>query len=145
MQSPFVFLFLENAEKYGFSIPPEKFDLQKKSLLSCWSQIDDILSVTRHYEPDNEDYLERITNVFESMVEMHGSPHFQFIQDQVLLLLTKPNGRRFTKHALILAGELQPIVCYEILVPSIFPMKKELESFFLKHLMIKILRDFSQN
>ena len=106
VQSPFGFLFLENAEKYGYSIPKKKFDLQKNSLISRWSQIDDILSVTRRYEPDNEDYLERITNVFESMVEMHDNPHFQFIQDQVLLLLTKPSGRRFTKHALILAGEL---------------------------------------
>ena len=40
------------------------------------------------------------------MVELHDSPHFQFLQEQMQLLLTQPNGRRFTKHILVLAAEL---------------------------------------
>ena len=40
------------------------------------------------------------------MVELHDSPHFQFLEEQIQLLLTKPTGRRFTKHILVLAAEL---------------------------------------
>ena len=94
VQSPFGFLFLEQVEKYGYEIPKKLFNLQKNSLISRWSQTDEILAVTRKFEPSNEDYLQRISELFDGMVELHDQPHFQFLQDQMLLLLTKSNGRR---------------------------------------------------
>ena len=106
VESSFGFLFLEAVEKYGYRVPKKLFNLQKNSLISRWSQIDQIISITRGFEPTNDDYMDRITKLLDTMVELHDNPHFQFIQDQVLLLLTKPNGRRFTKHSLILATEL---------------------------------------
>lgn len=106
VQSPFGFLFLERIEKYGYEISKKLFNLQKNSLISRWSKIDEILVVTRRFEPSNEDYLQRISKLFDGMVELHDQPLFQFLQDQMLLLLTKPNVRRFTKHILVLAAEL---------------------------------------
>ena len=38
------------------------------------------------------------------MAEIHDSPHVQFIQDRLQLLLTPPKGRRFTTHILIFAA-----------------------------------------
>ena len=106
VRSPFGFLYLEQVEKYGYNVPKKLFDLQKNSLISRWSQIDNILSITQRFEPTNEDYLDRVNKLLDGMAELHDNPHFQFIQDQFLLLLTKPNGRRFTKHTLVLAAEL---------------------------------------
>ena len=40
------------------------------------------------------------------MMELHDSPHFQFLQKQISLFLIKPQGRRYTKHTLVLAVEL---------------------------------------
>ena len=40
------------------------------------------------------------------MGDLHDSPHFQFIQEQIHLLLTPPKGRHFTKYILLLAAEI---------------------------------------
>ena len=55
VRSSFGFLFLERAEKNGYTVSKSSFELQKNSLVSRWSQIDNILSVVRCFEPSNED------------------------------------------------------------------------------------------
>ena len=60
VKSHFGFLLLERVEKDGSEIPKKNFNLQKNSLISKWSQIRDIVSVTNSYEPTNEDYLGRV-------------------------------------------------------------------------------------
>ena len=81
-------------------------NLQKNSLISKWSQINVITSVINSYEPLNEDNLKQALKYLESMADLHDSPHFQFVQDQLQLLLTPPKGRRLTKHSLIFAAEI---------------------------------------
>ena len=88
-------------------------------MISKWSQINVIISVINSYEPSNEDNLKQALKYLESMADPRDSPHFQFIQDQLQLLLTPPKVRRFTKHSLIFAAE---IFCIS---PSAYRMMRE--------------------
>ena len=106
VKSYFGFLFLERVEKDGIEIPQRNSISKKNSLIIKWSQIHEIILVTNSYEPTNEDNLRRALKCLESMADLHDSPHFQFIQAQLQLLLTPPKGRRFTKHILIFAAEI---------------------------------------
>ena len=106
VNSPFGFLHLVVAEKDGFQIPKKKFSLQKNSLLHKWSQVAEILNTINNHEPESSAYLEKAIGVLDCLVEYHDSSHFQFVQDQLQLMLTPPNGRRYSKHVIILAAQL---------------------------------------
>ena len=87
VQSPFGFLYLERVEKEGFEVPKKSLNLQKNSLISRWSQLDFILTTLNCHEPSPEEYLAKVTKLLDNITELHDSPHFQFIQEQVQLLL----------------------------------------------------------
>ncbi|XP_076811672.1 uncharacterized protein LOC143458706 [Clavelina lepadiformis] len=112
VQSSFGFFHLKCVEKNGKDIPKTYFSkagcLQKNSLLSKWSQLDKILSCITEYEFKDTDYLKSAVEELNSM-SCSDSPHFQFIYDQLQLLLTPPEGRRFDKNLYILAAELHNI------------------------------------
>ena len=57
-------------------MPKNSFDLQENSLISWWSQIDNMTPVINCYEPSNEAYLVKVTKLLDNMVELHDSPHF---------------------------------------------------------------------
>ena len=59
-----------------------------------------------HHEPESSAYLDKAIGVLDCLVEYHDSSHFQFVQDQLQLMLTPPNGRRYSKHVIILAAQL---------------------------------------
>ena len=106
VQSPFGFLFLVRAEKNGYVIPKSNFTLQKNSLVSKWSQIDEIIAVVQSHLPSDADYLREAINQLNRMSGMLDSPNFQFLQSQLEMLNTSLKGRRFSKHTIILAAQL---------------------------------------
>ena len=64
------------------------------------------LSVMEVHELENNDYLKNVLESFDSMVDLHDSPCFQFLLVQLQLLLCSPKARRFDKQILVLAVEL---------------------------------------
>ena len=76
VDSHFGFLYLVNVEKDGIVVPKKKFLLQKNSLISKWTQINDIHSVMEEHEFENNDYLKNVLESFDSMVDLHDSPYF---------------------------------------------------------------------
>ena len=107
--SHFGFLHLVTAEKEGQQIPKNNFSLQKNCLLSKWSQVDEAFLTTANYEICNEDYVKSALNSLDLMCDLHDSSHFQFIDNQLRLLLLTPKAHRFNKHVIILATELHNI------------------------------------
>ena len=134
VNSPFGFLHLVVAEKYGFQIPKKKFSLQKNSLLQVvtsgkrivycisghtsgkrivycisghkwqknsllhkWSQVAEILNTINNHESESSAYLEKAIGVLDCLVEYHDSSHFQFVQDQLQLMLTPPKRQALFK------------------------------------------------
>ena len=77
----------------------------KNSLLSRY----DFFHILKLHEIKSSDHLKKALESLDLMLDCHVSPHFQFIQAQMQLLLCPPRGRRFTKHVFILAAELQNI------------------------------------
>ena len=133
------FLHLVDVEKDGIVVPKKKFSLQKNSLISKWTQINDILSVMGYHGFENNDYLKNVLESFDSMIDLHDSPYFQFLRAQLQLLLCSPNARRFDKQILILAAELYSIssAAYKMLrrsgalaLPCVTTMKKLLSRRF---------------
>ena len=132
-------MHLVNVEKDGIEVPKKKFSLQKNSLISKWTQINDILSVMDDHEFENNDYLKNVLESFDSMVDLHDSPYFQFLRARLQLLLCSPNARRFDKQILIFAAELYSIssAAYKMLrrsgalaLPCVTRMKKLLSRSF---------------
>ena len=66
--------------------------------------MNDILSVMEDHEFENNDYLKNVLEPFDSMVDLHDSPYFQFLRAQ--LLLCTPKARQFDKQSLVLTAEL---------------------------------------
>ena len=93
--SHFGFLHLVTAEKEGRQIPKNNFSLQKNSLLSKWSQVDEVFLTTANYEICNEVYVKSALNSLDLMCDLRDSSHFQFIRTQLRLLLLTPKARRF--------------------------------------------------
>ena len=112
MKSSFGLLCLKCVEKNGMEIPKTYFSkagcLQKNSLLSKWSQFDKILSCIMEYEFKDTDYLKSSLEELNSM-SCSDSLHYQFLYEQLQLLLTPPKGRRFDKNLYVLAAELHTI------------------------------------
>ena len=137
--SHFGFLYFVTGEKDGTPVPKGKFSLQKNSLVSRWTQMDDIVSVIDNYEIKNDDRLKIILESFDKMEELHGSAHFQFLRAQLELLLTAPKGRRFDKQILVVAAEIYGIspAAYKMIyrsgvlaIPSVATIKKLLRASF---------------
>ena len=124
--SHFGFLNLVTAEKEGHQIPKNNFSLQKQSLLSKWSQVDEVFITTANYEICNEDYVKSALNSLDLMCDLHDSSHFQFIDTQLRLLLLTPKAHRFNKQVIILAtiSHHLPTKCFEDLVLSFFHVSK---------------------
>ena len=62
------------------------------------------------------------------MIELHDSLHFQFLQEQILLLLTKPKACQITKHFPVLAVELfcvYPAVYRQVLNSGVIRLPDE--------------------
>ena len=122
-------------------MPKNKFELQKNNLFHKWSQLSDIISVLNCYCPLNTDYLSKAMKELNKIEELHDTPNFQFILEQLELLLQQVNGRRYTKHIIILAAELLCIspAAYRMLRNSkaiILPREK-----FIRELMSKSYQD----
>ena len=101
------FIQLIRAEKNGIEVPKSKFDLQKNSLLHKWSQVSNILSVISSHEPSTSDRLRKLICECNEISELADSPPiFQFLQEQLQLMLYSAHGRPYSKHVLILAAEL---------------------------------------
>ena len=50
--------------------------LCKKSQISRWAQVDDVVSVVDNYENKNNDYLSIVLELLDKMEDLHGSAHF---------------------------------------------------------------------
>ena len=111
------FLYLVNVEKYGFKLNKTTFSLQKNSLLSKWSQLEEIISITTTFEPSNEDILLRAIDTLKSTSDLHDSPHFRHIISQLHLLLTK--NLYFWQQSCSMFFLLHTR-CYEILVQLLY-------------------------
>ena len=94
------------AEKDGYAIPKRYFSLQKNNP-HRWSQVDEILSTVENYQVSNSDHLAKVMYQLKQMTsEVQECPQFQFLGAQLDNLLTPYNKIRYTKHLLILAGQL---------------------------------------
>ena len=131
-------MYLVCVEKNGIEISKSKFQLQKNSLLSKWSQLDEIFSVMEKTEAEPMDYHKIALDALESMPEYHNSPHFQFIRAQLQMLLCRPKGRRFEKKVFVVFAE-------EIhnLSPTAFKMIRK--SGFLLFPCIKLIKKLLSN
>ncbi len=107
--SNFGFLSVERAERNGINVSKQLFPLQKNSLVSRWTQVDEILRVVTCFEPSNDDLLKQALESLKEMTDLHDSPHMQFITAQLHLLLKKPKGRRYDKETVVLAAEIHNI------------------------------------
>ena len=114
VSSSFGFLYLVNIEKFGFKINKSQLSFHKNSLLSRWSQLDEIVTFMNIFEPSNEDILLKEIETLKSTSDLHNSPHFHHIMSQLHLLLTPKKGRRYDKETFVLAAELfniSPLLC----------------------------------
>ena len=98
VHSPFGFIQLVIAEKNGFEVPKNILKLQKNSLVSKWSQIEDIEKIMDNHETSSIQCLEKIASELDSISDFHENESFQFIQAQLQLLLAPPNNCRYTKY-----------------------------------------------
>ena len=130
------FLHLKCIEKNEKEIPKSHFYkvgcLAKNSLITKWSQFDQILSCLTEYEFKDADYLKHALEELDQM-SYSDSPHFQFLYAQLQLLLTSSNGHRFDRNIYIFAAELYGIspAAYKmvrksgsVVLPSIDMIKK---------------------
>ena len=106
LDSPFGFLQLFKAEKHGMDVPKYKFDLQKNSLLHKWTQVRNIITVMNLHEASTQDLLSKLIKECKQVTDLADAPNFQFLQEQLQLMLSSPQGRRYSKHVLIFAAEL---------------------------------------
>ena len=106
VDSSFGFLQLIRAEKDGIDVPFALFDIQKNHIIHKWSQLDRILAVVDKHAASTSDRVRVAVKILEEIEELQDSTSCQFIIDQLQLLLTHPNGRRYTKHTLVFAVEL---------------------------------------
>ena len=104
--SPFGFLRIMGAEKNGFDVPKVLLDLQKNHFIHRWSQLKFILSAIDQYEPSSEVRINTVLADLENVEEWHDDPTFQFITDQLHLMMKPPNRRRYATHTLVFAVEL---------------------------------------
>ena len=137
--SPFGFLYLVGVDKSETPLSKSLFSLQKNSLVSKWSQIDDIIHKIKHYEPSNDDHLQKVLESLDKMTDLHDSAFFQFLRNQLVLLLRSPKARRFQKQILVIAAELFSISAsaYKMLrrsgvlaLPGVTTLKKMLRGSF---------------
>ena len=130
------FLHLKCIEKNEKEIPKSHFYkvgcLAKNSLITKWSQFDQILSCLTEYEFKDADYLKHALEELDQM-SCSDSPHFQFLYAQLQLLLTNSNAHRFDRNIYIFAAELYGIspAAYKmvrksgsVVLPSIYMIKK---------------------
>ena len=104
--SPFGFLRIMGAEKNGFDVPKVLLDLQKNHFIHRWSQLKFILSAIDQYEPSSEVRINAVLADLENVEELHDDPTFQFITDQLHLMMKPPNRQRYATHTLVFAVEL---------------------------------------
>jgi hypothetical protein len=64
------------------------------------------MSVIDQHDPSNQDHQKAAMDELKEMEDLHDSPNYQFILDQLQLMLKPPSGRRYTKHTLVFAAEL---------------------------------------
>ena len=95
--SPFGFLQLHRAEKDGMHVP--KTLLTYKKTMFC------ILVMISH-EASTQDHVNKVIKECKQINELTEVPSFQFFQEQLQLMTTSPNGRRYSKHVLIFTAEL---------------------------------------
>lgn len=144
VKSSFGFLHLKCVEKNGKEIPKTYFSktgcLQKNSLVSKWSQVDQIMLCITEYQFKDADYLKCAVEELSHM-SCYDSPHFQFIHSQLQLLLTNPEGRRFDRNLYVLAAEVHSIspAAYKMLRKSGSVVLPRVE--LLKKLLSNTLHD----
>ena len=95
-----------SAQKNGRTIPKKEFQLQKNSLLHRWSQLKEVIEVVSNHTPSNADHLACAMAELTQMAITLKSPHLEFLQAQLQMLLTPKNNLRYTKHLLVFAAEL---------------------------------------
>ena len=87
-------------------VPKYKFDLQKNSLLHKWTQVRNIITVMNLHEASTQDLLNKLIKECKQVTDLADAPNFQFLQEQLQLMFSSPQGRRYSKHVLIFAAEL---------------------------------------
>lgn len=139
VKSHFGFLFLERVEKIGIEVPKKMFPLQKNSLLSRWTQVNELISAINSHEADSADLLKKAIQFLKLMTDCHDLPQYQFVLSQLHMLLSPAKGRRYDKDVLILAAELHNIspAAYKMLrksgsiaLPSVKLIKQMLSKCF---------------
>ena len=58
------------------------------------------------FKPSNENLLQKALQSLQCMDTLLDSPHYQFLLEQLDLLLVQKNGRRYQKNVIIFAAEL---------------------------------------
>ena len=103
---PFGFLQLAEAQKNGVDVPKNVFNLQTNNLFRKWSQFKSITTVMNSYDTPGKDLLEKSIQDLMEIEYLQDNPTSKLILEQLQLILTPINGRRYNKHLLILAAEL---------------------------------------
>ena len=93
-------------------LPKNKFDLQKNNILHKRSQAENIISMMISHQGSAQDRLDQIIKECEQINGLAEVPSFQFFQERIQLLMTSANGRRYSKHVLIIAAE---VICVSLL------------------------------
>ena len=87
-------------------VPKNNFHLQKNNILNKWSQVENIVAAMILHDASTQDHLNKVLTACEQIDELTEDPCLQFLQEQLQLMKSSANGRRYSKHVLIFAAEL---------------------------------------
>lgn len=104
--SPCGFLKLVVAESNGIEVSKQELGVARNSLIQKWTDLADVIKKLREYKLTDHDYSQKALEYLNSMENYLEEPTFQFILEQLSLLFTHKNGRRYQKHVLVFAAEL---------------------------------------
>ena len=104
--SPCGFLKLALAESNGIEVSKQELGVTWNSLIQKWTDLAAAVTKLREYKLNDHDHSQKALDYLNCMDSYLEDPTFQFILEQLGLLLTHENGRRYQKHVLVFAAEL---------------------------------------
>ena len=92
------------------------------------------MSIINSYHLQGKDPVADAMDNLSKIEDFHENPTHQFILEQLQMILTRINGRRYSTHVIILAAEILCIspATYRMLQRIILPREKTIWELMLK-------------